>query len=182
MNDRIRVSSVLVVDDKGNQLGEMQTPDALNLATERGLDLVEVAPAANPPVCRLLNYGKFRYEATRKERQSRKSNKTKTTNQLKEIRMKTRIGEHDRLSKTRMVKRLLSQGSKVKVSVMFRGREMQHPQIGMELLKNVADDLQEDAMLDKAPSFEGRSLTMILAPSAALRKQIENKDKARAKA
>ena len=182
MNDRIRVSSVLVVDDKGNQLGEMQTPDALNLATERGLDLVEVAPAANPPVCRLLNYGKFRYEATRKERQSRKSNKTKTTKQLKEIRMKTRIGEHDRLSKTRMVKRLLSQGSKVKVSVMFRGREMQHPQIGMELLKNVADDLQEDAMLDKAPAFEGRSLTMILAPSAALRKQIENKDRARAKA
>jgi translation initiation factor IF-3 len=173
---------VLLIDDKGNQLGEMSTPDALSLATEKGLDLVEVAPAANPPVCRLLNYGKFRYEATRKERQSRKSNKTKTTNQLREVRMKTRIGEHDRLSKTRMVKRLLSQGSKVKVSVMFRGREMQHPQIGMELLKYVADDLQEDAMLDKAPGFEGRSLTMILAPSAALKKEILNKDKERAKA
>ena len=171
---------MLLIDDKGNQLGEMPTPDALSLATEKGLDLVEVAPAANPPVCRLLNYGKFRYEATRKERQSRKSNKTKTTNQLREVRMKTRIGEHDRLSKTRMVKRLLSQGSKVKV--MFRGREMQHPQIGMELLKYVADDLQEDAMLDKAPGFEGRSLTMILAPSAALKKEILNKDKERAKA
>ena len=181
MNDRIRVSSVLVIDDKGNQLGEMQTPDALSLATEKGLDLVEVAPAANPPVCRLLNYGKFRYEATRKERQSRKSSKSKSTNQLKEVRMKTRIGEHDRLSKTRMVKRLLSQGSKVKVSVVFRGREMQHPQIGMELLKNVADDLQEDAMLDKAPAFEGRSLTMILAPSIALRKEIVSKEKERAK-
>ena len=173
---------MLLIDDKGNQLGEMPTPDALSLATEKGLDLVEVAPAANPPVCRLLNYGKFRYEATRKERQSRKFNKTKTTNQLREVRMKTRIGEHDRLSKTRMVKRLLSQGSKVKVSVMFRGREMQHPQIGMELLKYVADDLQEDAMLDKAQGFEGRSLTMILAPSAALKKEILNKDKERAKA
>ena len=85
---------MLLIDDKGNQLGEMPTPDALNLATEKGLDLVEVAPAANPPVCRLLNYGKFRYEATRKERQSRKSNKTKTTNKLREVRMKTRIGEH----------------------------------------------------------------------------------------
>ena len=115
VNDRIRVPSVLLVDDKGNQLGEMSTPDAIALASERGLDLVEVAPAAEPPVCRILNYGKFRYEATRKEREARKANKAKSKNQLREVRMKTRIGEHDRLSKTRLVKRLLSQGSKVKV-------------------------------------------------------------------
>ena len=133
VNDRIRVPSVLLVDDKGNQLGEMSTPDAIALASERGLDLVEVAPAAEPPVCRILNYGKFRYEATRKEREARKANKAKSKNQLREVRMKTRIGEHDRLSKTRLVKRLLSQGSKVKVSIIFRGREMQHPQIGMDL-------------------------------------------------
>jgi translation initiation factor IF-3 len=182
VNDRIRVPSVLLVDDKGNQLGEMPTPEALDLATERGLDLVEVAPAADPPVCRLLNYGKFRYEATRKERESRKANKSRSKNQLREVRMKTRIGEHDRLAKTRLVKRLLTQGSKVKVSVMFRGREMQHPQIGMALLKNVAEDLQEDAMLDKAPTFEGRFLSMILSPSAALRKQVENKELESAKA
>lgn len=174
--------SVLLVDDKGNQLGEMPTSEALDLATERGLDLVEVAPAADPPVCRLLNYGKFRYEATRKERESRKANKSRSKNQLREVRMKTRIGEHDRLAKTRLVKRLLTQGSKVKVSVMFRGREMQHPHIGMALLKNVAEDLQEDAMLDKAPGFEGRFLSMILSPSAALKKQIENKELESAKA
>jgi len=182
VNDRIRVPSVLLVDDKGNQLGEMATPDAIALASERGLDLVEVAPAADPPVCRILNYGKFRYEATRKEREARKANKAKSKNQLREVRMKTRIGEHDRLSKTRLVKRLLSQGSKVKVSIIFRGREMQHPQIGMDLLKIVAEDLGEDALLDKAPSFEGRFLAMVLAPSASLKKSIQNKELESAKA
>ena len=182
VNDRIRVPSVLLVDDKGNQLGEMATPDAIALASERGLDLVEVAPAAEPPVCRILNYGKFRYEATRKEREARKANKAKSKNQLREVRMKTRIGEHDRLSKTRLVKRLLSQGSKVKVSIIFRGREMQHPQIGMDLLKIVAEDLGEDALLDKAPSFEGRFLAMVLAPSASLKKSIQNKELESAKA
>ena len=182
VNDRIRVPSVLLVDDKGNQLGEMSTPDAIALASERGLDLVEVAPAADPPVCRILNYGKFRYEATRKEREARKANKAKSKNQLREVRMKTRIGEHDRLSKTRLVKRLLSQGSKVKVSIIFRGREMQHPQIGMDLLKIVAEDLGEDALLDKAPSFEGRFLAMVLAPSASLKKSIQNKELESAKA
>ncbi len=182
VNDRIRVPSVLLVDDKGNQLGEMSTPDAIALASERGLDLVEVAPAAEPPVCRILNYGKFRYEATRKEREARKANKAKSKNQLREVRMKTRIGEHDRLSKTRLVKRLLSQGSKVKVSIIFRGREMQHPQIGMDLLKIVAEDLGEDALLDKAPSFEGRFLAMIFAPSASLKKSIKNKELESAKA
>ena len=182
MNDRIRVPSVLLVDDKGNQLGEMATPDAIALASERGLDLVEVAPAAEPPVCRILNYGKFRYEATRKEREARKANKAKSKNQLREVRMKTRIGEHDRLSKTRLVKRLMLQGSKVKVSIIFRGREMQHPQIGMDLLKIVAEDLGEDAVLDKAPSFEGRFLAMVLAPSASLKKSIQNKELESAKA
>ncbi len=92
------------------------------------------------------------------------------------MRMKTRIGEHDRHSKTRLVRRLLSEGSKVRVSVMFRGREVQHPQIGMELLKKVAEDLQEDALLDKAPSFEGRFLAMILSPSPSLKKEIANKE------
>ena len=136
MNDRIRVPSVLLVDDKGNQLGEMATPDAIALASERGLDLVEVAPAAEPPVCRILNYGKFRYEATRKEREARKANKAKSKNQLREVRMKTRIGEHDRLSKTRLVKRLMSQGSKVKVSIIFRGREIIEQVIGKHMDKN----------------------------------------------
>ena len=181
VNDQITAQAVLVVDDKGDQLGELTTDKALEMATERGLDLVEVAPSANPPVCRLLNYGKFKYEATRKEREARKASKTKSNNSVREVRMKTRIGDHDREAKTRLVKRLLTEGSKVRVSVMFRGREVQHPQIGMALLKNVAEDLQEDALLEKAPSFEGRFLAMILAPSPSLKKNKNNREPESAK-
>ena len=181
VNDQITAKTVLVVDNKGNQLGELTTDKALEMATEKGLDLVEVAPSANPPVCRLLNYGKFRYEATRKEREARKASKTKSNNSVREVRMKTRIGDHDREAKTRLVKRLLTEGSKVRVSVMFRGREVQHPQIGMALLKNVAEDLQEDALLEKAPSFEGRFLAMILAPSPSLKKNKNNREPESAK-
>ena len=180
VNDKITAQSVLVVDDEGNQLGELTTDKALEMAVEKGLDLVEVAESANPPVCRLLNYGKFRYEATRKEREARKASKTKSNNSVREVRMKTRIGEHDREAKTRLVKRLLTEGSKVRVSVMFRGREVQHPQIGMALLKNVAEDLQEDALLEKAPSFEGRFLAMILAPGPSLKNK-NNKEPESAK-
>ena len=145
----------------------MPTSQALRLADERGLDLVEVAPTGEPPVCRLLDYGKFRYEAARKEREARRDNKTKSSNVVREVRFKTRIGEHDRASKTRLVKRLLGEGSKVKVSVMFRGREITHPEVGMAVLKSVAEDLADDALMEKPPGFEGRFLTMILLPAAA---------------
>jgi translation initiation factor IF-3 len=154
------------VDEKGEQLGVMATAQALRIAEERGLDLVEVAPAASPPVCRLLDYGKFRYEATRKEREARKVRKSKVTNELREVRFRTRIGVHDRAAKTRLVKRLLDQGSKVKVIVMFRGREIAHPELGMTLLRLVAEDLADDARLERPPGFEGRWLTMILTPNA----------------
>ena len=170
------------MDEKGEQLGEMPTEEAMKVASDRQLDLVEVAPGARPPVCRLLNYGKFKYEATRKERESRRVSKSRSNNQLREVRMKTRIGAHDRNSKTRLVKRLLGQGSKVKVSVIFRGREMQHPQIGMELLKLVAEDLIEDAMLDKAPGFEGRFLSMILSPNTSTKQRMNKKELDSAKA
>ena len=143
------------MDEKGEQLGVMATAQALRIAEERGLDLVEVAPAASPPVCRLLDYGKFRYEATRKEREARKVRKSKVTNELREVRFRTRIGVHDRAAKTRLVKRLLDQGSKVKVIVMFRGREIAHPELGMTLLRLVAEDLADDARLERPPGFEG---------------------------
>ena len=173
---------MLLIDEKGEQLGEMPTEEAMKIASDRELDLVEVAPGARPPVCRLLNYGKFKYEATRKERESRRVNKSRSNNQLREVRMKTRIGEHDRNSKTRLVRILLEQGSKVKDSVIFRGREMQHPQIGMELLKLVAEDLIEDAMLDKAPGFEGRFLSMILSPNTSSKQRMNKKELDGAKA
>ena len=164
-NERIRVPEVRLVDEEGEQLGVMPTSEALELAEQRGYDLVEVAPAAKPPVCRLMDFGKFKYETTRKERESRKAQKSRVTNVLREVRMKTRIGEHDRLAKTKLVKRLLAQGSKVKVSVMFRGREVEHPEVGMVLLKAVADHLIDDALLESAPRFESRrSLSMILSP------------------
>ena len=133
----------------------MPTSQALRLADERGLDLVEVAPTGEPPVCRLLDYGKFRYEAARKEREARKENKVKSSNVVREVRFKTRIGEHDRSAKTRQVKRLLGEGSKVKVSVMFRGREITHPEVGMAVLKLVAEDLADDALMEKPLASRG---------------------------
>ena len=143
----------------------MPTNQALDVADERGYDLVEVAPGASPPVCRLMDFGKFKYEATRKEREARKARRARPTNELREMRMKTRIGEHDRLSKTRLVKRLLDEGSKVKVSVMFRGREQEHPEIGMALLRLVAEALVDDAGMESTPRFESnRMLSMVLTP------------------
>jgi translation initiation factor IF-3 len=165
------------VDEKGEQLGVLATQEALKIANDRGLDLVEVAPGASPPVTRLMDYGKFRYETTRKEREARKARKTKASNELREVRMKTRIGLHDRSAKTRLVKRLLGEGSKVKVSVMFRGREMDHPEIGMGLLRAVAEDLVDDAMLERPPTFEGRFLVMILAPNISREAKADQPEK-----
>jgi len=164
-NEMIRVAEVLLINEKGEQLGPTPTRQALELAEDRGLDLVEVAPSARPPVCRIMDYGKFRYEVTRRERDARKENKSKSSNELKEVRFKTRIGDHDREAKTRVVLRLLGEGAKVKVSVMFRGREITHPEIGMQVLRKVAEDLKEDAKVEKVPSFEGRFLSMIVSPA-----------------
>ena len=162
---RIRVPEVRLVDEEGKQLGVMPTRQALELAEERGLDLVEVAPTAQPPVCRIMDYGKFKYEATRKEREARRENRARASNEVREVRFKTRIGEHDRIAKTRLVRRLLDGGAKVKVSVIFRGREITHPGVGMRVLRQVAEDLKDDARMEKTPSFEGRFLTMTLTPA-----------------
>lgn len=163
INQRIRVPEVLLIDDLGEQLGTMPTFEAIQLAQERGLDLVEVAPAAQPPVCRLLDYGKFRYLQTKKEREGRKSNKA---NLLREVRFRPRIGDHDMEAKKRQVKKLLDEGSKVKLTVMFRGREITHQDIGVELLRKTAEAFKEEAKLEKAPSMEGRRLSIIISPIA----------------
>jgi translation initiation factor IF-3 len=136
----------------------------MELAQERELDLVEVAPTAEPPVCQVLDYGKFRYENTRRERIARRDQRAKASNVIRQVRLKTRIGEHDRSAKTRQVKRLLEEGSKVKVSVMFRGREITHPEIGMAVLRMVAEDLVDEARIERPPTFEGRFLSMLLTP------------------
>ena len=153
------------MDDEGKQLGVMTAAEAQKLADEGGLDLVEVAPTAKPPVCQLMDYGRFRYQLTRRDREARKTQRANTSNVMRQVRFKTRIGEHDREAKTRLVKRLLGEGSKVKVSVAFRGREITHPEIGMAVLKLVAEDLVDHARMDSAPSFEGRFLSMVLSPA-----------------
>jgi len=139
----------------------MNMPDALDLAIQQELDLVEVSPNAEPPVCRILDYGKLRYLHAKKMKDSRKSQKSQN---LREVRFRPNIGRHDLEAKTRKVKELLNEGAKVKVGVFFRGREVTHPELGMTLLKQVAEDVKEGGRLDRPPTMEGRSITIILTP------------------
>ncbi len=162
VNQQIHTREVLVIDDQGEQLGTMPTSEAIQLAQERGLDLVEVAPGAQPPVCRLLDYGKFRYLQTKKEREARKGQKTTL---LREVRFRPRIGEHDMEAKKRQVKKLLDEGAKVKLTVMFRGREITHQEIGLDLLRRMAEAFKDEAKPEKNPSLEGRRLSIVIAPT-----------------
>jgi translation initiation factor IF-3 len=162
INQRIRVPEVLVIDDDGKQLGTMPTSEALKIALDQGLDLVEVAPAAQPPVCRMLDYGRFRYLQTKKEREARKGQKLTL---LREVRFRPSIGKHDMDAKSRQVKKLLEEGSKVKLTVMFRGREMDHRDLGTNLLRQVSEAFKEEAKLEKPPSMEGRRMSIIITPT-----------------
>jgi len=144
----------------------MPLAKALELARERGYDLVEVAPTSLPPVCRLLDYGKFKYEQTKKEREARKKQKAVY---LREVRMRPKIGEHDMAFKLRIIKKLLEEGDKVKVTVLFRGREITHPELGRELLDRVAKELAPIATVEKAAAMDIRSMHMILAPGKSLK-------------
>ena len=152
-----------VIGENGEQLGVMPTDQALRNARQNDLDLVEVAPNADPPVVRMLDYGKLRYLYSKKERESRKSQKS---TELREVRFRPNIGTHDLESKMRKVKEFIDDGSKVKLTVRFRGREAVHQQSGLALLKRVADELKEEVRLEKPPAMEGRALSMILIPAA----------------
>ena len=138
--------------------------EALRLARERGLDLVEVAPTAVPPVCRLLDYGRFKYEQTRKEREARRHQKVIT---LKEMRLRPKIDGHDLEFKTRLIQEFLEEGDKVKVTVIFRGREITHAELGRAILQKVAADLKHAAIVERAPLMEGKNLSLILSPIGA---------------
>jgi translation initiation factor IF-3 len=142
-------------------LGVMPAAKALALAKERSYDLVEVAPQTNPPVCRLLDYGKFKYEQTKKEHEARKRQKSVF---LREVRFRPKIGKHDVEFKMRTIRKLLAEGDKVKVSVLFRGREITHPHLGKEILDNVARELGEVATVEKHPEMDARRMIMILNP------------------
>ena len=162
VNNQIRARDVRLIGQNGEQLGIVPLPRAIDMARSGNLDLVEVSPTAQPPVCRLMDYGKFKYEQTRKEREARKTQKTQT---LKEMRLKPKIGEHDLDFKTRLIQNFLNDGDKVKVTVNFRGRENAHPELGRAVLEEVVRRLQGAGAVERAPLLEGRSMTMILSPT-----------------
>jgi translation initiation factor IF-3 len=161
VNERIIAKEVRLVGEKGEQLGIMPLYQAREIAREHNIDLVEVAATAIPPVCRLLDYGKYRYEQARKEREARRSQKVAL---LREVRLRPKIGDHDFEAKARSVKKLLGGGDKVKVTVMFRGREITHPEIGWRLLQRMSESLTEVASVERQPVIDGKRMITILSP------------------
>ena len=161
INERIRVSEVRLIDEDGNQVGIIPTNEALALASERDLDLVEVAPDAKPPVARLLDYSKYKYEQEQKAKQARKHQQQVN---VREIKLRPKIADHDYETKKGHVQRFLNKKDKVKVTIMFRGREQAHPERGRALLDRLYEDLGDLATVEQAPQQEGRNMHMVLAP------------------
>ena len=161
INEEILDKEVRLIGDQGEQLGIMSVDEALRIATERELDLVKIAPGSNPPVCKILDYGKFRFEQAKKEKEAKKNQRVI---EIKEIRMSPGIDTNDFNTKLKNAQKFLNDGDRVKVSVRFRGREMAHTEIGAVLLKDFAAQCAEIANMDKAPKLEGRSMSMFLSP------------------
>lgn len=161
INEEIREKEVRLIDSEGQQLGIMSLQKALEVAEEKGLDLVNISPKANPPVCKIMDYGKFRFEQAKKEKEAKKNQRIV---EVKEIRFSPKIDVHDFEVKARNATKFLTSGDKVKVTVRFRGREMAHTQIGMDLLKKFAETCKEVGNVEKEPKLEGRQMIMFLAP------------------
>ena len=161
VNDRIRVDSIRLIDHEGNQRGVVSTREALELARSLDLDLVEIAPTANPPVCRIMDYGKFKFDEAQKAKESRR----KTLNVgVKEMKYRPKIGPGDFDTKTRLVERFLTEGHKVKITIMFRGRESAHPELGAKILDRIVEKLADIAKIESAPKLDGRNMIMVLGP------------------
>ena len=156
----IRIPTVRVIDEEGNQLGVMPTLDALRLAQERGYDLVEVAPTASPPVTRLLDFGQYKYELAKREKEAKRKSRSV---EFKEIRLKPKIGQGDFDTKVRRAIEFLEDGDRIKVAVQFRGRELTHPHIGRDLLNTFADQVKDHGVLERAPLLEGKSMHITIA-------------------
>lgn len=161
VNDQIEVDSVRVVDADGEMVGVVSVAEGIELAYEAGLDLVEVSPNADPPVCKILDYGKYKYEAQKKANEARKKQKVI---EVKEIKMRPGIDEHDYHVKMRNVRKFLDNGDKVKLTIRFRGREMAHQDLGMKVLDRVREEVEELAKIEQFPKTEGRLMTMVVAP------------------
>ena len=170
VNETIRVPQVRLIDDDGAQIGVKSRDEALEYAWAKNLDLVEVAPDANPPVCRVMDYGKYRYDQEQKQKLARKHQSTIT---IKEIKLRPKIDPHDYATKKGHVVRFLRQRDKVKVTIMFRGREMSHPERGRALLERLAEDVSELGVIESAPIQDGRNMVMLLAPVRELPKPDE---------
>jgi translation initiation factor IF-3 len=165
INERIRVPEVRVIGEDGKQIGVMRTDEALRYAQERDLDLVEVAPEARPPVCRVLDYSKYKYEQSQKQKAARKHQQQIT---IREIKFRPKIAEQDYATKKRHVERFLRHKDKVKITIMFRGREVTHPERGTLILDRLAEELDELAVVEQRPNLDGRNMTMLLGPSKAV--------------
>ncbi|MFC1841302.1 translation initiation factor IF-3 [Thermodesulfobacteriota bacterium] len=161
MNEMIQVQEVRLISSEGEQLGIMPTRDALNIAEQDGLDLVEVAPNAVPPVCRIMDYGKFKYQSSKKDQEARKKGKTF---QLKEVKFRPHTDEHDLDYKIRNVKKFLEKKNRVKLTVMFRGREYAYQEVGIELLNKIAEVIKEHGTVEQEAKREGRNATMVVVP------------------
>ncbi|WP_083774231.1 translation initiation factor IF-3 [Ammonifex degensii] len=161
INEEIRAREVRLIDTDGTQIGIVPLSEALRIAEERGLDLVEVAPQARPPVCKIMDYGKYKYEMSKRDREARKKQRLVT---VKEVKLRPNIEEHDFQVKARNVIRFLKDGDKVKVTIMFRGREIIHPQLGERLLERLKEEVAAVGVVERAPKLEGRNMVMILAP------------------
>ena len=161
VNDQIRISPIRLIDDEGGQLGIVSLEDARERAEQKGLDLVEVAPDSRPPVVKLMDYGKFKYE---EQRRARESKKRQHKIHVKEVKFRPGIEEHDYEFKTRHARRFLEEGNKVKLTMQFRGRQVTHPELGREVLDRVTEDLKDLAKIESRPNMEGRTMSMILAP------------------
>ncbi len=160
-NHLIQSDKVRVIDENGENIGVMYTREAIEQAAEVGLDLVEVSPNADPPVCKFLDVGKFRYEAQKKANLARKTQKTQ---EIKEIKMRPNIDDHDYDTKMKAIHKFIGEGDKVKVTLRFRGRELAHQQLGMNLLKRVQEDTAEIAKIEAYPRMEGRQMLMVISP------------------
>ncbi len=160
INDEIRAREVRVVSDNNEQLGIMPLRDALRIAGEQQLDLVEIAPTAKPPVCRIMDFGKFKYEQQKRDKEAKKKQKVFT---LKEVKLRPNIEDHDFEVKKKNAQRFLADGDKVKVTIMFRGRELSHPELGREILLRMAADLKEIANVERDAKLEGKNMIMILS-------------------
>lgn len=167
VNETIQASEVRLIGPGGENLGVVSLREAQRVAQEAGLDLVEVAPNENPPVCRVMNFGKFLYERTKKEREARKA---QVKIEIKEIRLRPKTNEHHRFFKLRDARRWLESGMKVKVRIRFRGREITYPELALNDLKSIAEDLADVGVVEQSPSIEGRSMLMVLAPVKSKKK------------